>query len=218
MKKIKNIVYSTLLLLTVLFNKSIFCQENSTDKQIMQFSTGEDKITFTVLDYETNEPLIGAEIYSFEQNKILATTDINGFAVAEKGLKGNLEVSYIGYYSFCFKLNDNNIDSLVLWLKPDLIYFGDGVVFDTNKVSPSKKKSDAKEDFIESKIQLLTKTEPTEEQLLYAKNHGFEFKIWLGDKHYREAYNEVIIGYLNKKFEKNIAEELRRICWRNYQP
>lgn len=220
MKKVKIIIGLTLLLITILFNNSVFCQEERADKQIRQFSTGKDKITFTIHDEENNEPLIGAEIYSFEQEKILATTDINGIAVTEKGLKENLEISYIGYFSLCFKLDDNNIDSVMLWLKPEPIYFWDGVVdFDTSKVSPIKKgKSDAKKDLVENKIQLLTNTDPTEEQLYFAKSHDFEFNIWAGDKHYREAYNEVVIEFLNKKFEENIAEELKRICWRNYQP
>ena len=179
MKKVKIIIGLTLLLITILFNNSVFCQEERADKQIRQFSTGKDKITFTIHDEENNEPLIGAEIYSFEQEKILATTDINGIAVTEKGLKENLEISYIGYFSLCFKLDDNNIDSVMLWLKPEPIYFWDGVVdFDTSKVSPIKKgKSDAKKDLVENKIQLLTNTDPTEEQLYFAKSHDFEFNI-----------------------------------------
>ena len=113
MKKVKIIIGLTLLLITILFNNSVFCQEERADKQIRQFSTGKDKITFTIHDEENNEPLIGAEIYSFEQEKILAATDINGIAVTEKGLKENLEISYIGYFSLCFKLDDNNIDSVM---------------------------------------------------------------------------------------------------------
>lgn len=220
MKKLKIIIYLTLLLVTALLNNSIFCQQDVSDKQVIQFSTGKDKISFYVLDYETSEPLIGAEIYSFEQNKIVAITDIDGIAITEKVLKGNLEVSYIGYYPECFKLNNDSIDSVRVWLNatpppPDLY------VEDTSQKieSPSLKgESDARLDLNEGNIQLLNKTEPSEEQNTYAKHHGFKFKFWEGSKYYKEAYNEVVIDFLNKKFEKNIAEELRRICWRNYQP
>ena len=53
---------------------------------------------------------------------------------------------------------------------------------------------------------------------MFAENHSFEFKVFEGNKYYRETYNQVVIEYLNNKFEKNIEEELREICWRNYQP
>lgn len=216
----KNSFLFKVLFVIISLISSSFCQQDIDDKQVSQFSTGKDKITFIVLDYDTDEPLIGAEIYSFQQQKILATTDIDGIAITEKVLKGNLEVSYIGYYPECFKLNNDSIDSIKLWLKQAPLNFGDGIVnLDTNTVSPIEKgESDAKEDIIESKIQLLTGSDPAEEQLLYAENHNFEFKLWEGNKSYRAAYNEVVIAFLNKKFDINIEEELRRICWRNYQP
>lgn len=85
--------------------------------------------------------------------------------------------------------------------------------------SPSiKGKNDAKLDLNEGKIQLLTTVETSEEQILFTKNHRFEFKVYKGGKYYRDAYNEVVIDFLNKKYERNIEENLREICWRNYQP
>ncbi len=65
--------------------------------------------------------MIGAEIHSIKSNETLATTDINGIAIIEKGLEGNLEVSYVGYDFICFKLNDNTIDSIIVRLKLDII-------------------------------------------------------------------------------------------------
>ena len=47
--------------------------------------------------------------------------------------------------------------------------------------------------------------------------YDFKFEIWAGNNYYREAYNEFVIDFLNKKFEKNIEEKLREICWRIYQ-
>ena len=92
------------LFVIVIFYNSSFCQQNIDDKQVIQLATGKDKITFTVLDFETNEPLIGAAIYSFNLKKNLATTDIDGVATTEKELKGNLEIAYVGYYSCSFKI------------------------------------------------------------------------------------------------------------------
>ncbi len=108
----KKLYLLTILFVIVLFSVPSICQQDKSDKQIIQLATGKDKITFTVLDYETNEPLIGAAIYSFNLKKILATTDIDGVAITEKELKGNLEVSYIAYYSECFRLYENSIDSI----------------------------------------------------------------------------------------------------------
>ncbi len=221
MKKIKIIICLTIFYVTTLFNTSLVCQKKSDDKQIMQFSTRKDKITFTVFDYETSEPLIGAKIYSFEQNKILATTDIDGIAITKKELRGNLEVSYIAYYSYCFRIDDSSIDSVVIRLIPKSgTYFITPVIDTIQKIeSPSiKGENNAKLDIKEGKIQLLTRVETSKEQILFAKNHSFEFKVYEGDNYYRESYNEVVIDFLNKKYERNIEEDLREICWRNYQP
>lgn len=78
MKKLFSL--KTLFVIVIFYNSS-FCQQNNSDKQIIQLATGNDKIIFTVFDYETNEPLIGAAIYSFNLKKILATTDIDGIAI-----------------------------------------------------------------------------------------------------------------------------------------
>jgi len=209
------------LFVIVIFYNSSFCQQDNNDKHIIQLVTGKDKITFKVLDYETKEPLIGAAIYSFNLKKILATTDIDGIAITEKGLKGNLEISYIAYYSYCFRLDDNSIDSVIVRLIPEFgTYFITPVIDTTQKIeSPSiKGENDAKLDLNEGKIRLLTTVEPSEEQILFSKNHRFEFKVYEGDKYYREAYNEVVIDFMSKKYERNIEENLREICWRNYQP
>lgn len=216
----KNLILFTIVIIFTFSSNLSFCQQDNGDKQIIQFATGKDKITFTVLDFETNEPLIGAAIYSFNLKKILATTDIDGVAITEKELKGNLEISYIGYYPYCFKLLNENIDSVIVQLKsippPPDIY-----VVDTTQKADSSffyGENDARLDLEEGKIQLFTDKAPTEEQNTYAEKHDFKFEIWAGNNYYREAYNEVVIDFLNKKFEKNIEEELREICWRIYQP
>jgi len=220
MKKIIIIMCFALLLVTMLPNISLFCQEESDNKQIKQFSTGKDKIIFKVLDYETYEPLIGASIYSFNLKKILATTDIDGIAITDKELKGNLEISYIAYDPYCFRLIENSTDSVIVWLQPAQLEYGLEVIDLAQKIESASinAESAAKLDVNKGKIQLLTAVKPSEEQILFAKQHSFVFKIYERDKHYIVTYNQVIIDFLNKKFEKNIEEELREICWRIYQP
>jgi len=134
----KNLSLFTILIVLTLFDSLLFCQQDNCFEHINQFSTGKDKLTFTVFDYETKEPLIGAAIYSFDLKKILASTDIYGVARTDKGLEGNLEVSYIAYYSICFTLEDTSIDSVLLRMEPEFLNFGDGVVMlDTNTISPN---------------------------------------------------------------------------------
>ena len=208
------------LFVVFIFFSSSFCQQDINDKRIIQLATGKDKMTFVVLDYQNDEPLIGAAIYSFSQKKILATTNLYGIAITDKEQDGNIEVSYIAYYSVCFKLDNKHVDSVLIWMNPEPLNFGDGVVsLDTNNISPSEKgRINAEQDLVQNKIQLLTKNEPTTEQSLFAKNHNFEFIVWMGNESYREVYNEIVIDFLNNKFDINIEEELRAICWRNYQP
>ncbi|HLG31582.1 MAG TPA: hypothetical protein VI362_00975 [Ignavibacteriaceae bacterium] len=218
MKKLK--LFIIVIVLTLSCNLSL-CQLENDDKQIIQLSTGKDNITFNVLDYDTAEPLIGVKIYSFDLKKILATTDIDGIAITDKGLKGNLEISYVGYYPSCFKIVDNLIDSVIICLKPDMIPFGFMVESSVQlrKIDSLKQKAtnDAQIDLEMSDIQLLTKITPTDEQQLFAKNHAFVFKMWKGSSDYKETYNDVVLNFLNKKYSKDIREELREICWRNHQ-
>jgi hypothetical protein len=210
----------TLFFVITLFNHLLFCQNNNCIGNVNQFSTGKDKITFYIFDCETNEPLIGAAIYSFNLKKILGMSDIDGVAITEKEIKGNLEISYIGYYEFCFKLSNENIDSVFVRLKsvpwpPDLY------AVDTTRRSESptlKGEFDAKFDLEKGIVQLFTIYEPTEEQNDYADKHMFTFKLLNENRYYRDSYNELVIEYLNKKFEMNIEEELKAICWRIYQP
>jgi hypothetical protein len=208
------------IFLFIVFITSSFCQHNNCNENINQYATGRDRITFYIFDCETNETLIGAMIYSFNKDKILGTTDLDGIIITDKGLIGNLELSYIGYYSICFQINNTNIDSISLWMKQMPLNYGPGIVdLDTNTISQSKQgEFDAQKDLIDGNIQLLMKSEPTEEQLLFAASHNFEFIVFEGNKSFREAYNEVVIDFLNKKFEKNIEDELRKICCRIYQP
>ena len=195
------------------------CQDLYGAERVIQFSNGANKITFYIVDYETDSPLIGAEINSINRNETLATTDIYGIATIEKGLEGNLEVSYVGYDFICFRLNDKSIDSIVVRLKLD-INIGCGFVRETFNYDSLLQivKHNAQFDLNNGDIHLFTLMAPLEEQQLFAKDHSFMFEIWEGKNlSYKESYNNIILDYLSKKFDKDIEEELRKICWRNHQ-
>ena len=197
----------------------LICQDQYGTERVIQFSNGENKITFYIVDYETDGPLIGAEINSINRSETLATTDIYGIATTEKGLEGNLEVSYLGYDFVCFKLNDKSIDSIVVRLKLD-INIGHGIVTDTFNIDSLLQiaRHNAQFDLNNGDIHLFTLIAPLEEQQFFAKDHSFVFEIWEGKNLiYKESYNKIILEYLSKKFDKNIEEELRKLCWRNHQ-
>jgi hypothetical protein len=215
--------YVSLILISVAillyYCPTSFCQDHYGTERVIQFSNGENKITFYIVDYEIDVPLIGAEIRSINLNKTLATTDIDGIAKIEKGLEGNLEVSYIGYDFICFKLNDNTIDSIIVRLKLD-INIGCGFVIDTFNIDSLLQivKHNVQFDLNNGDIHLFTLMAPSEEHQFFAKDHLFVFEIWEGKNLiYKESYNNIILDYLSKKFDKNIEEELRKICWRNHQ-
>ena len=217
----KNLSLFIILLVLILISNSLFCQQDNCIDHIKQFSTGKAKITYYTFDCETNEPLIGVTIYSFDKDSVLATSDIDGISITDKELEGNLEVSYVGYYPMCFKLFDFSIDSVILCLCQDIInrclYVEDKngkFAFDS---LIQKANDDAKSNLLDYDIKLLTKTLPSEEQISFAKSYSFNFELWEGPSYYREKYNGVVIDYLSEKFKINIEEELRKICWRNHQ-
>ncbi len=214
----KNLFLLTILFVISSFNCLIFCQQDNGDKQIIQLATGKEKITFKVLDYETNKPLIGAAIYSFNLQKILATIDIDGVATYSKGVRGTIEVSANNYSSVCFKLDSEKIDSIVVRLKFRLDHimgsFYPTISDDSLKIMAE---FDANNDINEGEVFLYFSTELTEEQFIFSKNHLFTFKEWRkgGYSVYKTYYNEVVLNYLSKKFKTDIRQTLSEICWRN---
>ena len=175
----KKLCLFTILFVIVIFYNSSFCQQDNSDKQIIQLATGKDKITFTVFGHEFNEPLVGAAIYSFNLKKILVTTDIDGVATLAKGVRGTIEVSANNYSSVCFKLDSENIDSIVVRLKFRLDHIMSSSYPTINDDSLRKMAEfDANNDINEGEVSLYFSTELTEEQLMFSKNHSFTFNEW----------------------------------------
>lgn len=213
-------IFSSLTLfisLFIVFNSS-FCQQDNDDKQVVQFSTGNDRITFSVFSREFNKPLAGAQIYSINLKTILATTDIDGIAKLEKGVRETIEVSANNYSSVCFKLDSEIIDSIVVHLKFRLDHImGSSYPTLSDDSLRCIAEFDANNDINGGELFLYYSTQLTEEQIIFSKNHSFKFNEWKrgGYSDYMLYYNEVILNYLSEKFKMDIRQALSEICWRN---
>ena len=187
------------------------------DDQIIQLSTGKDKLIFNVVDSDDGEPLISAKIYSFNKKDNIAYTDINGNAEIEKGIPGSFEVSFIGYKSACFKIQDETIDSISVKLKIEVHLTDDYMVYNAEYDSACKSAKElAKYETKKGNVYLYYKNEPSDEQQDFAKGHSFYFKPWKGKfDEAMEIFNTEVINYLSEKFKADIWQELRAICWRN---
>jgi hypothetical protein len=210
-------ILSFLIIIFYLFSNLSLCQLDTDDNQVVQFSVGRDDIAFKVVDYKNDKVKIYATIYSFDLEKTLAVTDINGIATIDKGVKGTLEISTFDHTRFCFKLNSDSIDSVVVRLKHQIDHLMSStyppLTDDSLKVMAE---IDAKKDLNKGEIFLYFSTELTGDQIEYSRNHSFVFKEWKsGYSPYKRFYNEIVINYLSDKFGTDIGEELREVCWRN---
>lgn len=207
----------SLIIILNLSCNTLFCQSRYGDEQVIQFSNGKNEITLNIIDFETNYPLIGAEVFSFELKKTLDATDISGVATIEKGLKGNLQVSYVGYDKVCFRLKDTSIDSLIVRLKANIDIGCRFLGYDIDSIAlvHQAAKQLAHNKISKGEIYLFYIDKPTEEQQIYAKDHSFTLKEWNGKyPEYKQSFNEIVINYLSEKFNINIREELRELCWK----
>ncbi len=187
------------------------------DDQIIQLSTGKDKLTFNVVDYDDGKPLISAKIYSFNKKDNIAFTDINGNAEIERGISGSFEVSFIGYKSACFKIKDETVDSISVKLKIDVHTTDEHMLYDPEyELACKSARQLAKNETSKGDIYLYYKNEPTDEQKEFADSYSFYFKPWNGKfDEAMEIFNTEVINYLSEKFKADIWQELRAVCWRN---
>ena len=185
--------------------------------QVTQEITGKDFISINILDYETNEPIIGAVVSSLPSGDTLAVSDLYGHASFTKGIKGTIEISYVGYDPLCFKLENDKIDKITARIIFNIIV-GDFDIYPYDRDSLWRAaEKDAELDLEKGIVKIIYNQDPSEEQLDFAKNHAFSFSI---DQYivpdYFMFYNKVVLEYLSKKFNTDITEELKMRCWRNY--
>jgi hypothetical protein len=204
----------TLILISVLFFPlDIFGQLSD---QVTQLSKGSDVVSIKIIDFDTNEPIIGAVVFSILSKDTLTTTDIEGNGSFRKGVSGNLEILYVGYDPLCFNLNSPDVDYIVARIKLNVDI---GFKFYTYNVDSLFKaaKKDAEADLKLGIVRILDNGSLSKEQNTYAKNHSFVFyKMENKNEDYLLSYNEIVLDYLSTKFGTDIREELRAICWRNY--
>ena len=191
-------------------------QNDYNGEQLIQTSNGQNEITFEILDFDSNEPLIGASIFSKELNKVLEQTNVEGKTKVNKLVSNNIRIDYIGYNSYCFKIKDNSIDHIIVRLILSDLDYGTPVVDKKlEKIFPHKSLQAIK-DIDSGIVKLYCYSIPTEEQLEFAKQFCFNFII---DNKKSSAdkfnYNEEVLNYLDKKYNIQIRTKLSEICWRN---
>jgi hypothetical protein len=182
-------------------------------KQIVQYNTGRSNIIFNIIDFDSNEPLIGADILSRDSNQSLAQTDVDGIAVVNNLMLEKYVVEYIGYKPFCFEIIDKSVDSIVIRLKPVQFEFGLVIYnydYDSLLIAAAK---DAENDLLNGEVRVLYNEEPTDEQSEFAQNYNFEFTKMEKPSAYLSVYNGVVLKFLDNKFNIDSKSALNNICW-----
>jgi hypothetical protein len=202
-----------ILLLVFVFSSLISSQNKD---QVIQSVEGTDLISIKILDFETDQPIIGAIVYSLTSDDTLATTDIEGKASFNKGIKGNIEIIYVGYDPLCFKINNDEIDNITARIILNVNIGCEFYTYDVDSLWRAAE-NDAELDLTNGIIRIIFNREPTSVQKTFAENHSFNFYIDEDQNpEYFLSYNEVVLDYLSKKFNTDIRKDLRAICWRNY--
>lgn len=213
-KQIEISIMKTFSLLLIFFFSSLITGQPK--DQVLQSIKGNDLISIKILDFETDEPIIGAVVYSITSGDTMAVTDIDGNASFNKGIKGIIEIIYVGYDPLCFKLYNDKIDNITARIISN-VDIGSKMYSYNRDSLWSAAENDAEADLRSGITRIIFNQEPTSEQMTFAENHSFKFYIDENQNpDYYLFYNEVVLDYLSNKFDTNIREELRAICWRNY--
>ena len=115
--------------------------------QLSKLSPKANKILLKVIDVKTEEPLIGVNIIVSNNKTENISTDFDGLAYISKGTIGNITVSYIGYSSVNFELNNRSLENILVKMKPEDYSGMYHYLF-------SKDKNDAKRDLSKGIIQI----------------------------------------------------------------
>lgn len=108
----KRIIY--LIVLTMTYIANSFAQTEYDNLQIIVYKESKPKIKFEVIDYNTNEPIIGACIFNIDPKSLLAQTDVDGVAYIDKFITNSFIVELGGYESVSFTLGAQNADCIVV--------------------------------------------------------------------------------------------------------
>ena len=79
------------------------------NEQLFGIKFKKDRVLLKVVDFDTSEPLIGANISIPNTDLEIASTNIDGLTDIPKGISGNITISYIGYKSINFEIDDSSV-------------------------------------------------------------------------------------------------------------
>jgi hypothetical protein len=184
------------------------------NEQLSKVSVKKNKILLKVIDIDTVEPLIGANIIITNNKAENTSTDVDGLAYISKGTIGNITVSYIGFNSVNFELNDVSIENILIRMKAmeftGIVHY----IF-------SKNRNDAKRDISMGIIQIYEDINDYTELIKnnLSKKYGFKYdypdlNVMILDV---DEYNQEVIKYLEKRngsnwydrFKSELATKIR---------
>jgi hypothetical protein len=172
------------------------------DRELIQTNNGRNGVIIKVIDFDTSEPLIGANITILGSDLKNIPTNYEGIAFLTKGIIGNIKISFIGYETVKFAILDTSIDNILVRMKTDNIM--------VTEYAFMLDKDDAKKDISNGIIQLYQVLDDST-QLIYkelASKYGFKFNYPDGvfmiiDV---EEYNNTVIKFLENRNGTNWYE------------
>lgn len=170
------------------------------NEQLSKVSVKKNKILLKVIDIDTAEPLIGANIIITNNKAGNTSTDVDGLAYISKGTIGHITVSYIGFSSANFELDNRPIENILVKMKPEDYSGMSHYLF-------SKDKNDAIRDISKGIIQIYEDINDSTEVIKnnLSKKYGFKYtypdlNIMILDV---DGYNQEVINYLENRNGSN---------------
>jgi hypothetical protein len=195
--------------ITILFIQ-IFLISSCTSNQVVSFNNEElfrisnkkNNILLKVIDFDSSEPLVGANII-ITNNKLDTYTDIDGIAYIPKENNENIKISYIGYKAINFIVEEQTIDNILIKMKADEFTGNFEYAF-------SQDQNDARRDISNGIIQIYKDINDSTKNIAknLASKYGFKFNypdeiIMILNV---EEYNNTVIKFLEKRNGTNWYE------------
>ncbi len=176
------------------------------NEELFRISNKKDNILLKVIDFDSVEPLIGANIIIANGNKENTSTDIDGIAYITKGITRNIKISYIGYKTINFIIEDSTIDNVLIKMKAEEFTGNFEYAF-----SPDK--NDAKRDISNGIIQIYKDINDSTKDIAINLSSKYGFKFSYPDEVIMilnvEEYNNTVIRFLEKRNGINWYERFK---------
>ena len=164
-----------------------------------------DRVLLKVVDFDTSEPLIGANISFPNTDLEIAPTNIDGLTDIPRGISGNITISYIGYKSTNFEIDDSSVYNILVKMNVEEYSFGE-YAFSVDRY-------DANRDISNGIIQIYKDINDSNKEISknLASKYGFKFNypdevIMILDV---EEYNNTVVKYLEKRNGTNWYERFK---------